>query len=312
MNKKFQVFISSTFDDLKLERQAAVEAILKCHHIPAGMELFSAGNESQLEVIKRWIDESDIYILILGGRYGTIEKKTGLSYTEIEFDYAVENGKPMFSVVLSEESIEEKVKKHGSEMIERNEPRKLELFRKKVLSRMCNIANDCKDIRLGIMQSIPDLVWQNDLIGWVRGDAISKPAKTIEKTSSSKNEMKFLLTKATPNFELPISLTDIRNIIFDFNNPVDRSTACFIGIFNPHENSFYQLDSSGGIRYANGNKQLIYRMSDPVFNILSQYANINDGLYSYEIHIGRSHPDTLIKDESGNTLPQTIIPIFIK
>ena len=44
MNKKIQVFISSTYTDLIEERQAAVEAILDAGHIPAGMELFKAGN----------------------------------------------------------------------------------------------------------------------------------------------------------------------------------------------------------------------------------------------------------------------------
>ena len=53
MNKKLQVFISSTFIDLKEERQAAVSAILKAGHIPAGMELFKAADKSQWEIIKR-------------------------------------------------------------------------------------------------------------------------------------------------------------------------------------------------------------------------------------------------------------------
>ena len=66
MPKKLQVFVSSTFIDMKDERQAAVEAILQAGHIPAGMELFTAGNKSQWEVIKRWIKESDAFMLVLG------------------------------------------------------------------------------------------------------------------------------------------------------------------------------------------------------------------------------------------------------
>jgi CRP-like cAMP-binding protein len=50
---------------MRRERQAVVEAILKAGHIPAGMELFAAGDESQLETIYRWIDESDVFMLIL-------------------------------------------------------------------------------------------------------------------------------------------------------------------------------------------------------------------------------------------------------
>ncbi|MGV2068965.1 DUF4062 domain-containing protein [Agrobacterium sp. 22-226-1] len=89
MKKKLQVFVSSTFTDLQTERQAAVQAILKAGHIPAGMELFTASDKSQWEIIKRWIDESDVYMLILGGRYGSVDKETGVSYTEMEYDYAV-------------------------------------------------------------------------------------------------------------------------------------------------------------------------------------------------------------------------------
>ncbi|WP_427500748.1 DUF4062 domain-containing protein [Methylomonas sp. MED-D] len=83
LRKRLQVFVSSTYEDLKLERQAAVEAILVAGHIPAGMELFTAGDESQMEVIKQWIDESDVYLLILGGRYGSIEPASGKSYTHL-------------------------------------------------------------------------------------------------------------------------------------------------------------------------------------------------------------------------------------
>jgi hypothetical protein len=64
MKKKLQVFISSTYTDLLPERQAAVEAILRAGHIPAGMELFAAGDKSQMEIIKRWIDDSDVFLLI--------------------------------------------------------------------------------------------------------------------------------------------------------------------------------------------------------------------------------------------------------
>ena len=68
IRKRLQIFVSSTFSDLIPERQAAVEAILTAGHIPAGMELFTSGDESQMDVIKQWIDESDVYLLILGGR----------------------------------------------------------------------------------------------------------------------------------------------------------------------------------------------------------------------------------------------------
>ena len=104
--KKLQVFVSSTYIDLKEERQAAVQAILTAGHIPAGMELFSAGDQSQMDVIKRWIDESDVFLLILGGRYGSIEPESQKSYTHLEYEYALEKGKALFAVVTDQKALE--------------------------------------------------------------------------------------------------------------------------------------------------------------------------------------------------------------
>src|SRR6476646_5668112 len=120
IRKRLQVFVSSTFSDLREERQAAVEAILSAGHIPAGMELFAAGDESQMEVIKQWIDESDVYLLILAARYGSIEPKTGKSYTQLEYEYALDQGKPLFACILNEKALELRVKTKGLEMIDKH------------------------------------------------------------------------------------------------------------------------------------------------------------------------------------------------
>jgi hypothetical protein len=174
MKKKYQIFISSTFSDLKKERQAAVEAVLGARHIPAGMELFSAGSESQLEVIKRWIEESDIYMLILGGRYGSIEAKTGLSYTELEYDHALDLKKPFFAVVLSDDWIDRKVRDNGVDFFEKDSMDKLNSFRKKVLSRICEIVNDEKDIKISVMKYILDIEDHYYLDGWVKGSDLAR------------------------------------------------------------------------------------------------------------------------------------------
>ena len=100
---------------------------------PAGMELFAAGDKSQLETITRWIDESDVYFLILGGRYGSIESTTGNSYTEIEYDYAKSINNPTFAVVITEEYLNKKVQENSIDFIEREHNDKLKQFREKVL-----------------------------------------------------------------------------------------------------------------------------------------------------------------------------------
>lgn len=170
-NKKYQVFISSTYTDLHEERQAAVEAILKSGHIPAGMELFAAGDESQLETIKRWIEASDIYMLILGARYGSIEPKTGLAYIECEYDYAVSIQKPLFSIVASDKLTNKKAEQFGKDVVETNLPA-YKSFHKKVLSKTSSFFEDCKDIKLAIHESISEIQNRYELTGWVSASEI--------------------------------------------------------------------------------------------------------------------------------------------
>ncbi|MGC6738669.1 DUF4062 domain-containing protein, partial [Escherichia coli] len=72
MDKRYQVFVSSTFADLEEERQEVMQALLELDCMPAGMELFPATNSDQWSLIKKIIDDSDYYIVILAGRYGSI------------------------------------------------------------------------------------------------------------------------------------------------------------------------------------------------------------------------------------------------
>lgn len=170
MKKKYQIFISSTYTDLQEERQAAVQAILDAGHIPAGMELFKAGNVSQLQTIYRWIDESDIYLLILGGRYGSIEPDSQKGYTQLEYEYAVNQGIPVFSIVIKEDLLQAKIEKMGyKNIMEQKHPDKLEKFRELVLSKIVRYASDNKDITIGIITAINEITELYPLRGWVRG-----------------------------------------------------------------------------------------------------------------------------------------------
>lgn len=94
MDKRYQIFISSTFVDLQDERQAVLRAILELDHMPAGMELFPATDDTAWQLIRDVIDGSDYYVLIVGGRYGSLDE-TGISYTEKEYDYALATKKPV-------------------------------------------------------------------------------------------------------------------------------------------------------------------------------------------------------------------------
>ncbi len=95
---RYQIFVSSTYEDLREERQQATQAILEAGCFPSGMELFPASDETQWDLIQRVIEESDYYVVVVGGRYGSIGP-IGNSFTEMEYDFAVEKGIPVLGFV---------------------------------------------------------------------------------------------------------------------------------------------------------------------------------------------------------------------
>ena len=100
-SKKYQIFVSSTYEDLKKERDQVIKAILEMGHIPVGMEMFSAADEQQWEIIKKQIDESDYYVVIVAHRYGSMDGE--VSFTEKEYDYAVSKDIPVLGFVIEPE-----------------------------------------------------------------------------------------------------------------------------------------------------------------------------------------------------------------
>jgi len=127
MDKKYQIFVSSTYQDLVDERRAVIEAILDIGHIPIGMETFQASNEEQWSYIRKRIDKADYYVVIVAERYGSTGN-TGLSYTEMEYDYARKTGVPVTAFLLHENARSD-WRKHKADAIDSRE--KVDLFRKK-------------------------------------------------------------------------------------------------------------------------------------------------------------------------------------
>jgi hypothetical protein len=228
--RKLQVFVSSTFIDLKEERQSAVEAILNAGHIPAGMELFKAGDESQWNIIKDWIEESDVYMLIVGGRYGSIEPKSGKSYTQLEYEYAIELGKPFFAIVIKDDWTDKKAKKKGVKIEDFKEVHnlsKLQEFKATVLTKIVKFAEDLKDIKLAVGESLNEMSRRDNLKGWVKTDDTdySSISEELARLSKENSELKSQLSEL--NKEEKINgmtilemINYLKNNIFDSNDSV--------------------------------------------------------------------------------------------
>jgi len=183
--RRYQVFVSSTFLDLKEERAAVVSALLQLEAFPAGMELFPAADDDAWTLIKRVIDSSDYYLLVIGGKYGSIDPKTELSFTEKEYDYAVEQKKPVMAFLHSNP---EKIEFGKSEKDQAAQV-KLAEFRKKVEEKKHvkywsgpeNLAGEVALSFANFRQTYP-------AIGWVRGD-IGTSAEALREINELRKEL---------------------------------------------------------------------------------------------------------------------------
>jgi hypothetical protein len=170
MDRRYQVFISSTFTDLISERREVMQALLEMDCLPAGMELFPAGNTDQWTLIQGVIEQSDYYLVILGGRYGSVTEE-GVSYTEKEYDYAVELGIPVMGFVPA----------HPDGIAvgktDRNDAaaKKLAEFRKKVQLKMTRDWSNAEDLGSKVTRGLMHLIKNNPRPGWVRGDQAMTP-----------------------------------------------------------------------------------------------------------------------------------------
>ena len=187
MEKRLQVFISSTFEDMAGERQAAVETILKMNHIPAGMEVFTGENRKHFDVINEWIEQSDIFLLILGGRCGSIYKPTGKSFVHMEYDYAQSIGKPIAMFIMGNPFINKKKAKAydigKGYLYEQNIVEYNEFTAELQETGLCKFCEDIKDLRANIattlnsMQSSP----KYNFVGWVRPNNYERNVLIIRK-----------------------------------------------------------------------------------------------------------------------------------
>lgn len=165
----YQIFVSSTFEDLKNERQAIMSAIVSTGNVPIGMEYFPAGDISQFEYIKQLIDKADYYLLVIAGKYGSINKDTGISYTEMEYNYALEKGVPI--AVIQYRDI---LKLTGNKLELSSKKKKLlDKFRETTRSnRVIAFWETTDELKMEVKDAILNLIKNSPRPGWIKADMI--------------------------------------------------------------------------------------------------------------------------------------------
>lgn len=175
MDKKYSVFVSSTYTDLVAERKQVIDALLQMNCFPIGMEYFNAEDDTQWNIIKNLIKECDYYIIIIAGRYGSIEKESGKSYTQKEYEYAVEQGIPVLRFV------HEDINRLTGDKLEDTDEgkRKLKAFTDEAKKKMCKFWTTPESLAAQVVLSLTAMIKSNPRIGWIKGDVM-----TSEKSNS--------------------------------------------------------------------------------------------------------------------------------
>lgn len=183
MATKYQIFVSSTFEDLKHERNRVIQGILEMGHIPVGMEMFSAGDDEQWEVIARHIEESDYYVVIVAHRYGSATGK--LSYTRKEYEYAVKCGVPVLGFVIDPNA------SWPSNRVDKgNDLALLEDFKELVKSKPVGFWTTADDLYGQSSVALMKAFNTKPRLGWVRKDSTADPQVMAEITRLSAENAK--------------------------------------------------------------------------------------------------------------------------
>lgn len=265
MEKIYQVFVSSTFEDLQEERKEVMQALLELDCMPAGMELFPASNDDQWTLIKRVIDTCDYYLLIIGGRYGSVNEK-GISYTQMEFEYAQEIGKPIISFLpQNPETIPAGKSEKDSE-----KQQKLEAFKNLAKRKLVKYWENPEQLGSIVSRSMIKLIKDFPAEGWVKANgavdetSVKEIARLQKENAELVQRLNEISTEAPKGTEVFAQGNDQVEIKFYFTAEEKR---CYQS-YSCEDEEFYTWNEL----FACVAPQMIDECTDGVFEIsLSKY-----------------------------------------
>jgi hypothetical protein len=179
--RKYQVFVSSTYEDLREERREVITTLLSIDCFPVCMEQFSASARPKWEVIAKLISESDYFIVIIAERYGSIDKESEISYTQKEYEYAIQQNIPAMAFVKDENELKQSQTEKNAGARKKLNDFRAGLLNERVCSPWNSTAQLCQKVTVGIVNEIKN----TPRPGWVRGDAIEmEPMPLSEQLTS--------------------------------------------------------------------------------------------------------------------------------
>ena len=187
-------------------------------------------------------------MLILGGRYGSIEEDSGLSYTELEYKYALSKNMPVFAIILEDSFLFTKAASYGKNAIfEQDNIEKYDAFKSLVMSKIIKKIQNINSIKAIVHSTINAIQYDDEysLVGWIKGTTINNDPKIT-------NRIKFLETEninlksqlSTPNNKIlgRFTTSELISILSSIN-----LNEKIINLFDFDENDDFSFLSKHGI-----------------------------------------------------------------
>lgn len=209
-----------------------------------------------MECLTKTIDASDYYVLLIARRYGSINEKTNLGYTEQEFDYAVQKGVPCLVFLLDESaSWPGTYTDTDADAVSR-----LKAFKAKAsANRQVAFWTNSHDLPFMVITALSNAFSDDQRPGWVRPSPIASPevAEELARLSRENAELNELVRRNSTLSEMEATKKTLSNSKIYLPTIKVDVLACFeelseFILFN----SFNQNDISSYFaeRYLNGNK----------------------------------------------------------
>lgn len=319
---KYQVFLSSTYSDLVEERESIIKAILEMYHIPIGMEMFSAEDEDQWEIIRRTIEVSDYYILVLGLRYGS-KTSDGISFTQKEYEYALEEKIPILAFVMNDTVSLSKYKR-DDDLSEISKFRDLVLTNSKMAQFWETKDQLIKNVSISLMKQI----MQKPGVGWIRGDktgaeeALSKELAILSKENRELREriieLESKISLKAPSIELDIEPLLVDDKFYSYEKAEMPNTLNFKDVeahlleyiseqdINKYNNS---IPSQSELEKYNDECEKFYRIRNYSSPLVIEVSN-RGSVKANNLFIDIEFPDALLVYENSekHSEPKTPIP----
>ena len=276
MDRRYQIFISSTYEDLKSEREGVLRALLGIDCFPASMEGFGAASSTPWDIIRSTIDLCDYYLVITAGKYGS--EQDGISYTEREYEYAKKAGIPCLAFVhatpetLPHNLVESEVSKRG----------KLEAFHQKLSdSHLLERWSNADDLKYRVISSLTKEMKRSPRAGWIRASEMleTETLKKLEELRSENDDLRRRLKNLeAPEPQFVVDALKAINVPFRVNP--DELSASYRGsaevYFSGYEIQLNGLDCFRQIGQAlyNGGSAVTVRKAVEAY-IRQQFTNLD-------------------------------------